>query len=33
MVKLSVSLEDYIEEIYNQVLENNHAKVLLLLIR
>ena len=27
MEKLSVSLEDYIEEIYNQVLKNGHAKV------
>lgn len=27
MEKLSVSLEDYIEEIYNQVLKNGQAKV------
>ncbi len=27
MEKLSVSLEDYIEEIYNQVLKNGNAKV------
>lgn len=27
MEKLSVSLEDYIEEIYNQVLKGGHAKV------
>lgn len=27
MQKLSVSLEDYIEEIYNQVLKNGNAKV------
>ena len=27
MEKLSVSLEEYIEEIYNQVLKNGHAKV------
>lgn len=27
MEKLSFSLEDYIEEIYNQVLKNGHAKV------
>ena len=27
MQKLSVSLEDYIEEIYTQVLKNGHAKV------
>ena len=27
MEKLSVSLEDYIEEIYNQILKNGHAKV------
>ena len=27
MEKLSVSLEDYIEEIYAQVLKNGHAKV------
>lgn len=27
MEKLSVSLEDYIEEIYNQVLKDGHAKV------
>ena len=27
MVKLSVSLEDYIEEIYTQVLQNGQAKV------
>ena len=27
MEKLSVSLEDYIEEIYNQILKNGNAKV------
>ena len=27
MEKLSFSLEDYIEEIYNQVLKNGQAKV------
>lgn len=27
MKKLSVSLEDYIEEIYNQILKNGNAKV------
>ena len=27
MEKLSISLEDYIEEIYIQVLQNGHAKV------
>ena len=27
MEKLSVSLEDYIEEIYNQVLKSGQAKV------